>query len=381
MLESEELRGRLAHILPWPNIGGTELQTLRLAQAARELRYANAIYVPAGAAKVRALFSEHGFKVREYDQVQPSLTKPAHFWRNSRGLATVFRQQGIDIVHCSDILAAYFVAAAGRMARAKVISHVRNHYPEISLREKLFLLPVEKFVFVSKNTRENFAVKPGQKHSQILYDVPGVVYKPLGDRAAARARFGLPAQGHVFGMAARVSPQKDFPTLIQAARIVAEKLPDSSFLIAGDHQLEVAHRAHYESLLPLLKKTGMLRRFVFAGFQAEMNAFYEAIDTFVLSSNWEGLPTVVLEAIMYGRPVVSTEVGGIAEAIEDEVNGFLVPPRSPEILAARLMQLASNAALAARMNESAREMLTKTFGQQRFLEQVDQLYLELLRGR
>jgi glycosyltransferase involved in cell wall biosynthesis len=380
MASSNSPRARVAHVLPWANIGGTELQTLRLAQAARELGYSNLIYVPTGAAKVRSLFTDADFEVLEYEQVQPSYTNPASFWRNSRALAASFRHRGIQIVHCSDILAAHFTAVGARTAGARAISHVRNHYPSIGRREKSFLLPVELFVFVSKNTRENFAFERGRKRSKILYDVPGVTYKPVADRAAARAQFGLPAQGHVFGMAARVSPQKDFPTLIQAAKTVAETLPDCSFLIAGDHQLEAPHRAHYETLLPLLEESGMRHRFFFAGFQSEMSPFYGAIDTFVLSSNWEGLPTVVLEAVMYGRPVVSTEVGGIAEAIQDGVNGFLVPPKSPEILADRLTQIATDPALAQRMAARAKETLAGTFGQERFLKQVDQLYSELMRS-
>lgn len=379
MADSNPPRGRVAQVLPWANIGGTELQTLRLAQAARELGYVNFIYVPAGADKVRALFHEERFEVLEYEQVQPSYTKPLPFWRNSRRLAASFRHHAIQIVHCSDILAAHFTAVAARTAGTRTISHVRNHYPSIARREKSFLLPVERFVFVSKNTRENFALARGRKRSRILYDVPGVIYKPVADRAGARAQFGLPAQGHVFGMAARVSPQKDFPTLIEAARNVAEALPDCSFLVAGDHQLEAPHRVHYQSLLPLLEQSGMRDRFFFAGFQSEMSPFYGAIDTFVLSSNWEGLPTVVLEAVMYGRPVVSTQVGGIAEAIQDGVNGFLVPPKSPEILADRLIQIAADAALAERMAAQAKGTLAEIFGQERFLKQVDQLYSELLR--
>ena len=379
MPNSDAARAHIAHVLPWVNIGGTELQTLRLAQAARELGYSNLIYIPAGGAKVAALFHDEAFEVIEYDQVQPSYTKPASFWKNSRRLAAGFRQRGVQIVHCSDILGAHFTAVAARVAGARAISHVRNHYPSLGRREKGFLLPIELFVFVSKNTRANFAFRRGRRRSRILYDVPGVVYKPVADRAAARASFALPPQGHVFGMAARVSPQKDFPTLIEAARMLAGKLPGCSFLIAGDHQLQAPHRAHYESLLPLLDQSGMRDRFFFAGFQAEMSAFYGAIDTFVLSSNWEGLPTVVLEAIMYGRPVVSTEVGGIAEAIEDRRNGFLVPPKSPEVLAARLIEIASDADLARGMTANAQRTLEDIFGQQRFLTQVDQLYSGLLR--
>lgn len=378
MAASNPARGRVAHVLPWANIGGTELQTLRLAQAARELGYSNAMYVPSGATKVASLFADDNFEVLEYQQVQPSYTKPVAFWNNSRRLAASLRDRRIEIVHCSDILAAHFTAAAARIAGLRTISHVRNHYPSIARRDKSFLLPVELFVFVSKNTRENFALERGRKRSRILYDVPGVIYKRVADRAAARAHFGLPVQGHVFGMAARVSPQKDFPTLICAAKLIAEKLPDCSFLVAGDHQLEAPHRAHYESLLPLLEEAGMRDRFFFAGFQSEMSQFYGAIDTFVLSSNWEGLPTVVLEAMMYSRPVVCTEVGGIAEAIEDGTNGFLVSPKSPEILADRLIRIATDPALPARMTGRARATLHDTFGQERFLIQVDRLYSELL---
>jgi glycosyltransferase involved in cell wall biosynthesis len=121
----------------------------------------------------------------------------------------------------------------------------------------------------------------------------------------------------------------------------------------------------------------MRDRFFFAGFQPEMSPFYAAIDTFVLSSNWEGLATTVLEAMMYRRPVVSTNVGGISEAIEDGVSGFLVPPKSPELFAERLLQIAGDSNLAKSMVENAVHSLNDKFGQTRFKEQVDQLYSDL----
>jgi glycosyltransferase involved in cell wall biosynthesis len=122
----------------------------------------------------------------------------------------------------------------------------------------------------------------------------------------------------------------------------------------------------------------MRDRFLFAGFQPDMRPFYAAIDTFVLSSNWEGLATTLLEAMMYRRPVVSTNVGGISEAIDDGVNGFLVPPKSAGVLADRLLRVAGDHNLAETMVENAARSLEERFGQTRFLEQVDQLYSELL---
>ncbi len=370
-------KARIAHVLPWLSIGGTELQTLRLAEAARDLGYSNVVYVPVGAEKVGALFREAGFEVFEYEQVQPSYLHPSRFIRNSRDLAAKLRRNEVQILHCADILAAHFTGLAGRLAGVRVISHVRNHYPHFSLRDETFLRAVERFIFVSNNTRENFGMRRARVRSTVLYDVPGAVFKPLEDREHARRSFGLREGAHVFGMAARVSPQKDFPTLIQAAQIVSTKLPNCIFLIAGDHELESAHRSHFESLQPLLRDSDMCERFLFSGFQSEMSRFYAAIDTFVLSSNWEGLATTLLEAMMYGRPVVSTDVGGISEAIEDGVNGFLIPPKSPGILADRLVQIAEDQSLSRRMAEEGVRTLNEKFGQKRFLEQVDELYSEL----
>jgi glycosyltransferase involved in cell wall biosynthesis len=371
-------KGRIAHVLPWVSIGGTELQTRRLAQAADELGYSNIIYVPAGADKTRTLFREAGFNVFEYEQVQPSYSKPNRFVKASRELAASLRKNNIQVLHYADVLAAHFTGVAGRLARAKVISHVRNHYPHFPLRDKTFLMAVERFIFVSKNTRDSFGIVRARARSRVLYDLPGAVFKPLEDRENARSNFGLPRDSHVFGMAARVSPQKDFPTLIRAAAIVTEKLPNCAFLIAGDYQAEPAHRSHFESLQPLLRDSRMCDRFFFAGFQPEMSPFYAAIDTFVLSSNWEGLATTILEAMMYRRPVVSTNVGGISEAIEDGVNGFLAPPKSPELFAQRLLQIATDCSLAKSMVENAERSLNEKFGQTRFVEQVDQLYSDLL---
>ncbi len=370
-------KARIAHVLPWVSIGGTELQTLRLAEAARNLGYSNMIYVPPNAEKVRALFREAGFEVFEYEQVQPSYLHPGRFIRNSRDLAAELRRNEVQILHCADILAAHFTGIAGRLASVRVISHVRNHYPHFSVRDKTFLRAVEQFIFVSNNTRETFGMRRVRARSTILYDVPGAVFKPLEDGETARRSFRVPEAAHVFGMAARVSPQKDFATLIQAAQIVSAKVSNCVFLIAGDYELEPAHRNHFESLQPLLRDAGMRERFLFAGFQPEMSRFYAAIDTFVLSSNWEGLATTLLEAMMYRKPVVSTDVGGISEAIEDGVNGFLVPRKSPGILADRLVQVAQDQNLSRRMAENAVHTLDEKFGQKRFLEQVNRLYSHL----
>ncbi len=368
----------IAHVLPWASIGGTELQTLRLAEESRRLGFTNIMYVPEGAHKVRSLFEDESFPVFEYEQIQPSYTKPGRFLRNARRIARLIRTQQIDLLHCADIPAAHFTCLAGRLAKVKVISHVRNHYPEIARRDKGFLLPVQRFVFVSSNTRDIFGMARARRLSSVLYDVPGINFRPGVDRDRARMSFGVPRDAYVFGMAARVSPQKDFETLIKAAEEVITKMPEAYILIAGDYTLEASHRDHFQALQPLLEKSAARDRLVFAGFQSEMSRFYGAIDCFVLSTNWEGLPTVVLEAMAYRKPVVCTDVGGIREAVQDGENGFLSSPKCASELGMKMINLAQDEVLTRKFVENALITVHEKFGPERFSQQVWSLYSNLL---
>jgi glycosyltransferase involved in cell wall biosynthesis len=378
MQHSSAHQGTIAYILPWPSIGGTELQTLRLAEAARTRGYSTVVYVPDGSARVRELFEDRQFPVFDYQQVEPSYSRPGAFIKHSRALASGFRQNKVKLMHAADISGAYYTGLAGRLAGAKVVSHVRNHYPALNWREKGFLLPVEHFVFVSQATRKNFALRSARHRATILYDVPGIEFKPGGDREAALKQFGIASHHVVFGMASRVSPQKDFPTLIRAAQRVIRELPNSTFLIAGDYQLEAPHREHYQAIQPLLDEAAVRNHFCFAGFQSDMAAFFAATDIFVLSSNWEGLPTVALEAMLYSKPLVCSDVGGISEAIEDGVNGMLVPPKASDVMASKLLQIANDRGLAERMAANARLSLDQKFGDERFRQQINELYSRLL---
>lgn len=376
-MNSDSLEGlSVAHILPWRNIGGTEIQTLALARTARDLGIENHIFSPVDAPAIEKLFSSEGFPVHEYDQQQPSFTKPFPYVKASRQLASSLRKQSISIVHCADILGAHFAGLGGVLAGAKVISHVRNDYQTISGRDRTFLSPVKRFLFVSQKTGDNFAIKDASR-GRVLYDLPAISYQPVPN---ARQILELPSGNFIFGMAARFAPQKDFETLIKAAQIVRQTDPACLFVIAGDYNQNEAAREIFQSVNSMLDQTGTRENFRFIGFQSSMSLFYSAIDAFVLSSHWEGLATVVLEAMLYKKPVVTADVGGVAEAIIDGRSGFLVPPKSPQLLAEKLLAVMHDPALRQRMANEASISLEEKFGLRRFREQVFDLYREMWKG-
>ncbi len=369
-------RGLIAHILPFEEIGGTELQALRLAQAAESAGFGNIMYCPKNASGVAELFRAESFRTEFYEQIEPSYTKPAPFWRASRALAERFEAEGVAVVHAADLKGAHHTGLAGRLAGARVLSHVRNSYPKISLRERGFLLTVHEFIFVSQAVKKTLDMPRTRKNGPVIYDVPAANGTSIfRNRSDARQHFGLPQNALVIGTAARLAPQKDYETLIRAARFVLEKLPGTKFLVAGDID-SGEHRNHYNALLPLLAETGTRDAFHFAGFQGDMSWFYGACDAVVVSSHWEGLGTVLLEAMLNRKPVVATEIDGFTEIISHGRTGLLAPPKSPQIMADHLVQVLTDQGRTQAMVKEATRYFEINFSTQRFLRQIEALYSE-----
>ena len=134
----------------------------------------------------------------------------------------------------------------------------------------------------------------------------------------------------IIGAAGRLSPEKGFSDLVEAAALVAQADRHIGFVLFGDGLLRAA-------LERQIAARDLGSNFVLPGFRSDIDRFLPHLDLFVLPSYTEGLPTVILEAFAAGVPVVATAVGGTPEAVEDAVNGYLVPPGDPPALAQRIL--------------------------------------------
>ncbi len=99
-----------AHILPFHGIAGTEIATLRLAQALRTHGFQSIMFCPGSA--VQDMFASEGFRTVLYEQVEPSYRHPKNYWLNSLKLARCFQQERVTLIHCADVLAAEFTSLA-----------------------------------------------------------------------------------------------------------------------------------------------------------------------------------------------------------------------------------------------------------------------------
>lgn len=130
----------------------------------------------------------------------------------------------------------------------------------------------------------------------------------------------------------RLSIQKDYPNLIEAAKIIDKQHKNFKVIIAGEGELR-------ENLYELADKIGISGKVVFAGLRSDINKLMQFCDAYVISSAWEGLPIVLLEAVCAKLPIVATDVGGNREIVKDSINGRLVPPHNSVLLAKAMIEI------------------------------------------
>ena len=149
---------------------------------------------------------------------------------------------------------------------------------------------------------------------------------------------------------ARLYVTKGLTYLLDTAALVKQKHPNVEFRVYGEGELR-------EELLAKAEQLGLDGKSIFPGAFAgreELTRIMSGTDIFLLSSILEGQPLVVVEAMAYGCPIVTTNVGGIPELIQDGVNGLLCPPENPQCLAEKINKLIDNSELREKLGHAAR---------------------------
>ena len=188
-----------------------------------------------------------------------------------------------------------------------------------------------------------------------------------GPSGALRSRLGVPGDCALIGAVGRLVPVKDLETLLEAVA----RLPEVHLALIGDGE----SRPALEALATVL---GLGRRVHFTGWVSDVAAAVSDLDVVVLTSRTEGTPASLIEAGACGRPVVATRVGGVPLVVQDGVTGLLAAPGRPDEVAARVQRLLADPALGRSMGAAARAHVRTRFGQERLVDDVRQLYTDLL---
>lgn len=235
--------------------------------------------------------------------------------------------------------------------------------------------PVDSLILaVSEPVRDYMVFKEGcsPKRIEILCNAVDVTLFTRGSLQ------NMPFQNNrapVIGAVGRLHPSKGYATFLQAARAVLAEIPASRFKIVGEGEL-------LESLKDQAERLGIYEAVEFLGRRqpAEIPDILAGFDIFVQASNWEAFGIAIVEAMACGLPVVATRVEGVVDIIEEGVDGFLVPPEDPKVLADRILQLLRDPHLRARIGVKARRKVEANFDIREMTDRMARIYQELLNG-
>ncbi len=188
---------------------------------------------------------------------------------------------------------------------------------------------------------------------------------------AAKQMLGFPTDRIVLGACGRLSAEKNFSGLVRATAALLEKGYPLELYIIG----EGPHREHLEEVI---RQTGRQDHIHLLGFRDDISAIYQAMDIFVLSSSREGLPNVVLEAMAYELPVLSTRVAGVPRLITNGYNGVLVNIGDADELTRMLEMLAQEPDYRRMIGENARSTIVKSYNLGARMKKVRDVYDHLL---
>jgi glycosyltransferase involved in cell wall biosynthesis len=165
------------------------------------------------------------------------------------------------------------------------------------------------------------------------------------------SELAVPADSNVIIMVARHSPQKDYPTLVRALKLLHH---DYKAIFIGDGP-------ELNQTRELVASSGLTEKVNVIGACSNVSSVLSRGGIMVLSTLWEGLPRSIIEGMRSGLPVIASDVGGNSELVTSGFNGYLVPKQSPDQLAQRIDELLSNAALRSSMGTNGRNRYLSSF--------------------
>ena len=294
-------------------------------------------------------------------------------------LARLVRAWRPEVVH-SHMVHANLMARALRLIAPvpALVSTIHNVYEGGRLRMAAYRLSnglVDHMTIVSQAAYDRF-VKDRIVPERMLRLVPNGVdtarFREVAPdaREAVRRSLGLEDE-FVWLAVGRFETAKDYPNMLRAFSLVRAGEPRAKLVLVGRGSLQ-------EETEALVRELG-LEGVRFAGVRTDVPEVMSAADGYVMSSAWEGMPMVLLEAAAAGLPIVSTRVGGNHEVVLQERTGLLVPPSDHEALGKAMLLLTRlPEAERRRMGERGREHIRAHYDLARVAERWEGLYREVL---
>ena len=292
-------------------------------------------------------------------------------------MVKIYKKRKIDIVVSNvgkDIrlggLAAKFVSGVSIIALHQVDRKIKNN-----LRYRFTYNSLADTIIVNSFATKNTLLKstPWLLDKKIKVVHHGIDLNKFSELNTIdlREQLGLSENDFIIGFVGRLSIQKGIKYMLDAFRMVAEKLKSVHLAIAGTGELE-------GMVKDFIAKFNLEKRIHLLGFRNDIPELMKIFDIFLLPSLWEGFGIVLIEAMASGKPIVATNASSIPEIVENGRNGILVTPENAEAISDALKKLISEPLLRIKFVKEGLKIVQEKFTIDRMINDYEKIFHELL---
>lgn len=294
-------------------------------------------------------------------------------------LSRFLRRWEADLVHCHLPLTGVVGRIAGKMAGVPVV-YTEHNLPDSYARPTRFLnlatWKMQEHVFAVSESVHSSIMASRAEGVPVQVVQNGVCTDRFSPSAVMdsgiRDRLQIADTTTVVGTVAGFRPHKRLDIWLEAASIVRQHKTDVCFLLVGDGTLRPDIERRVDEL-------GLKESTRLVGMQEEVAPYLAAMDIYLMSSQFEGLPVALLEAMSMQLPVVATPVGGIREAVADGLTGLLVPAGDAAAMASAALELIDDQNRRRAMGDAGRKRVQQSFSLARAVRETEEVYARVLR--
>jgi L-malate glycosyltransferase len=375
---------RVFHLIETFEIGGTETQAVQTVLRQRSMGGEITLGCLREEGPLLTLLHEAGIPVVEFRKEKKLFSMQGI--RQMFRLALFLRRQRFDVLHAHDLPSNLLGVPAARLAGTPIVISSRRYldlewwYGKWRNRIAARMYNFSTYVLVnSKSVCDLLLTRDGVRPEKIRVIYNGIDVDKFNrvHRGSERSLSLIQPHSQLVAVVANMeSPIKGHASLISAADTVCRDFPDLVFMLIGDGR-------ERPKLQQQIKQAGLENNFLFLGSRRDVPELLACCDISVLTSESEGFPNAVLEAMAARLPVIATSVGGVPEVIENEVTGLLVAPGNPTAISAAILRLLNDQDLCRRLADAGHERVVERFSFGRLINSLESLYrgsLEALPG-
>ena len=294
-------------------------------------------------------------------------------------LARLVKKERFDLIHCHLPVSAVAGRLVGKYLGVPVVYTEHNkqeRYHPATRRANLWTMGLNAAVLaVSDDVKQSIVENwsgPADRVSVLINGVNTARYDPAQyDKRTCREELQLPPEAVIVGTVCVFRTQKRLELWLELARQLRAAVPNAYFVVLGDGPTE-------EMVKATAKEYQLEDHIVFPGRLDEVRPYLAAMDVYLMTSEFEGLPIAMLEAMSMALPIVATAAGGIPEAVTDGVEGFLRPVPDWRELYAPLERLVKDEALRKECGAAARRRVIQEFSIEKMAHELETVYRRVL---